>query len=425
MKVLLVKILLLISIVVGASEPYRIAVITDIHYLSPQLMDGGYAVENYMQTTGRMIKYTPAVLDSVLSHLANEKTDIKSLLICGDLTKDGERQSHLDFAKKLDILKNKGIQTFVIPGNHDINIPNPMKYIGNKSFKTESVSPAEFEYIYKDYGYNDCFSRDTTSLSYATILNKDDNNSETWLIAIDAARYKDHKTSSISAGRIKHTTEQWIMDILEQARNKGVQVYGMMHWGLTEHFPMQGELMPNYIVNDWRRLADKFADMGMSMIFTGHSHANDITKHTSQKGNTIYDIETGTLSSYPFTYRIIDDFSTKTDIYTYRIEATEENPNLAKQSKEILSEIADKMIESRINKFAPNINIERRQYLSGLLAQLFIMHVHGDENCFDEYNDIIKELGDEYEINDFNLDFEPMDNDITINKPDARIIFIP
>ncbi|WP_101690892.1 metallophosphoesterase family protein [Dysgonomonas massiliensis] len=425
MKVLLIKILLFISIVVGASEPYRIAVITDIHYLSPQLMDGGYAVENYMQTTGRMIKYTPEVLDSVLSHITNDKTDIKSLLICGDLTKDGERQSHLDFAKKLEALKNKGIQTFVIPGNHDINIPSPMKYIGNKSFKTESVSPAEFEEIYKDYGYNNCFSRDTTSLSYATVLHKDTNNSETWLIAIDAARYEDYKTSSISAGRIKRSTEQWIMDILEQAKNKKAQVYGMMHWGLTEHFPMQGELMPNYIVNDWKRLADKFADMGMSMIFTGHSHANDITKHTSQKGNTIYDIETGTLSSYPFTYRIIDDFSTKTDIYTYRIEATEENPNLAKQSKAILSEIADKMVESRINKFAPNIDIERRQYLSGLLAQLFIMHVHGDENGFSEYNNIIKELGDEYEINDFNLDFEPMDNDITINKPDARIISIP
>lgn len=425
MKAVLIKIFLLISIAVGATEPYRIALITDLHYLSPKLMDGGYAVDNYMQTTGRMIKYTPEVLDSILSHISNEDTNIQCLLISGDLTKDGEHQSHLDLAEKLAKLKSKGIQSYVIPGNHDINMPNAMQYIGNKSLRTESISATDFLEIYNDYGYNNCFSRDTTSLSYATIIQTDAHKRETWLIAIDAARYEEYKTSSISSGRIKPSTEQWVLNILEQAKSKGAQVYGMMHWGLTEHFPMQGELMPNYIVNDWKRIADRFADNGMSLIFTGHSHANDITKHVSPKGNTIHDVETGTLSSYPFTYRIIEDSPSKANIYTYRIESINSNPNLGNESKDILERITYKMIQSRVNRFAPNIDAERKDYLSNLLAKLFLMHAHGDETLFEEYNNIIKQLGNEYEITDFNLDLDPMDNDITINKTDVRTISIP
>ena len=48
-----------------------------------------------------------------------------------------------------------------------------------------------------------------------------------------------------------------------------------------------------YLVNNYDRLAQEYADAGMSVMFTGHMHAVDIAAKTTDAGNTIYDIETG------------------------------------------------------------------------------------------------------------------------------------
>lgn len=419
MRLFILNILLLFSTICTASDHFRIAVLTDIHYLSPKLMDGGYAVEDYMLNSGRMIQYTPAILDSVLVHIAESEyddTSVQCLLICGDLTKDGELESHNDIAEKLKPLKDKGMKIYVIPGNHDINMLNAKKYIGNKTEQTKSVTPDHFAAIYQDYGFNEAFSQDSSSLSYAVVLDKDILGHETWLICIDAARYEEYTTHSISAGRIKPETEAWVTSILEKAREQGASVYGMMHWGLTEHFPLQSEFMSNFLVDDWKRLADKFADLGMEYIFTGHNHANDITRHTSPTGNSIYDIETGTLSSYPFSYRIIDDNGVNLNIKTHRIESLPEKTNLSQESKAILTELAQKLIVARLNKLAPNIDETKRTQLSGALAQLFIIHLAGDEENTENFREIVSLFGEDYDADKFQFDYFPADNNVTISN---------
>ena len=37
----------------------------------------------------------------------------------------------------------------------------------------------------------------------------------------------------------------------------------------------------------------------MQYVFTGHMHANDIASITTENGNTLYDIETGSVVTYP------------------------------------------------------------------------------------------------------------------------------
>ncbi len=275
MKNYLLSIFVLISCFSRATEPIKLGVITDTHYLSEKLMDGGYAVENYVYQTGRNIHDAPAILDQVLDNYL--QSGIQVLLVCGDMTKDGEKQSHIDFAKKLKPLQEKGIRVYVIPGNHDINMANAVEFKGNKAFPTPGISPDEFANIYNDCGYKDAIDRDQASLSYVAGLND-----STWLLAIDAARYQEYKTGSITAGRILPQTEQWIVEILDTARSRGVQVIGMMHWGLTEHIVYQASSFKDYLVADWQRLASLFADKGMKAIFTGHFHSNDISMFTSE-----------------------------------------------------------------------------------------------------------------------------------------------
>lgn len=255
-------------------DSVKIAVITDIHFLSKKLASTGTALTTFENTTGRNIDDLHSVLNTVINDLIKEEIDV--LFITGDLSNHGELQSHIDFIEKLKHLKDSGIRIFVTPGNHDINIPDSKRYIGNESIAVASVTDDEFEQLYDSYGFGDVLYRDESSLSYVAEINKD-----VWLLSIDANRYDENINSSITGGRIRNETMIWALQILQVAQDKGVRVLGMMHHGLVEHMPFQSAFFSDYLIEDWRNKADSLADAGLNIIFTGHFHSNDITLHKS------------------------------------------------------------------------------------------------------------------------------------------------
>lgn len=386
-------------------------VITDTHYLSEQLMDDAGALQAYISSSGKNIKVTPAVLDEVLA--AYLQSDIEVLLVCGDMTKDGEKQSHTDLVKKLKPLQDKGVRVFVVPGNHDINMPNAVGYKGKDKFSVANVSPDEFADIYADCGYKAALKRDKVSLSYVAAL--DD---KTWLLTIDAAKYKDYKTSSISSGRVLPETEQWIVGVLDEAKAKGVRVIGMMHWGLTEHIIYQSMFFKEYLVNDWQRLASLFADKGMKAVFTGHFHSNDISAFTSDAGNTIYDIETGTLSSYPFAYRFVDLYPDRMDIRTKNIVSVPGYPNLAKDDRQRMKTLSKKMAANKLKRLGFGMSPNVLPKFSEVLSQMFVLHLYGDEKMDDDLRAAMQSLAENMDapidMSDVELDFPPADNNVEI-----------
>lgn len=416
-KIILTYILTLFTLFTFASEPLKIGVMTDMHYLSEQLMDGEYATQDYVFTSARDIIDMPALLDSVLTDMA--KSNIQVLLISGDIVKDGEKQSHLDFVKKLKPLQDKGIRVFVTPGNHDIGQSlisglTPIQYIGNKTIPTEGTAPDQFVEIYQNCGYGAAFTRDTFSLSYAAALDE-----KTWLLAIDVVRDKKYAKEGINLESISPQTEQWITDILDQAAQKQVQVIGMMHWGLVEHIAFQSQFFPKYLIYDWQRLATVFADKGMKAIFTGHFHANDITEFATPDGNKIYDIETGALCSYPFAYRIIDLYDDKMDITTKNVLSIPQNPSLGDKNKVLLKQLAYNMASSKLKNMNMNFDDIVISQLSEIMSQILLLHVFGDEHMTMELEIRLKllaeDLGDDAaDYNISQLDFPPADNNVTL-----------
>lgn len=411
MKQILIYILLILSLNLYANEPIRIGVISDTHFLSEKLMDDGYAMQDYVLNNGKNIKDIPAVLDKVLNDYL--QSDIQVLLVSGDITKDGEKQSHIDFAEKLKPLQKKGVQVFVIPGNHDINMPNSVEFRGNKTLPVDNISREEFAEIYSNCGYNNALKKDTESLSYVAELDN-----KTWLLAIDAARYKEYKTNSISAGKIPTTTEQWIKNILDQAKEKNILVIGMMHWGLTEHIMYQSSFFKNYLVQDWERLANMFADNGMKAIFTGHFHSNDISAFTSSNGNTIYDIETGTLSAYPFSYRFVELSDQGMDIKTRNITSTTDNPNLAEEDKIRMQMFSEKQAKQKLKGLGYNLPDSTLSEMANVLSQIFVLHAYGDEKISDDLKEAMEKLSIQLDtpidLTEIELDFHPADNNVKI-----------
>lgn len=396
------------------TQSLKIGVISDPHYLSEQLMDNGSAIQNAVNSGGKAINDVPQVLDQVLSEYL--KSDIEVLLIPGDMTKDGEKQSHIDFVKKLQPLIDKGIRVFVVPGNHDVNVPNPVRYEGDRTYPVESVTPMEFRHIYSDCGYNRALKRDTASLSYVAQLNND-----TWLLAIDGCRYKEHTTSTISSGQISPSTERWIVEVMNEAKQKNIQVVSMMHHGLVEHIMFQATFFKDYVINDWQRLAPLFADLGMKAIFTGHFHANDITEYRSPSGNKIYDIETGSLCAYPFPYRFVELNKKGMKVSTKNITAIPNNPTISEDNKVIMQERGRAIAISKIRSMGLQLPDTTLSLMADMIGKTFVMHLAGDEVVDEELKTTIKQLSKELDssmpvpTDNIELDFYPADNNVEIS----------
>lgn len=386
---------------------------SDIHFLGTDLAQSGEALTKYENATGRNVNELHAVLDETLKQI--EAASVNALLICGDLTNHGERGSHLELIRKLTSLKQKGIRIYVIPGNHDVNIPDAKAYVGDESSPTQTVSAKEFAELYAPFGYSGAIRRDSASLSYLSALTD-----SLWLLSLDSNRYNEYTATSISGGRLLPQTVQWAMDILSEARSKNITVLGMMHHGLVEHMPYQATFFPNYLVEDWKKLAAEFADAGMPVVFTGHFHANDISSLTSANGNTVYDVETGSLSQYPLPYRLIEIDGNTLTIDSHFIQSVEGVPNLQEKYQEKMERYAKASAEAQLSRLKIPLAEETRRALADLLSRINILHVAGDEKVDAETTEAIQKLaesvGDEnFDVKSFQLDFPPADNHLTLS----------
>ncbi|MDR2816395.1 MAG: metallophosphoesterase [Proteiniphilum sp.] len=395
----------------GDPGAVKIAVITDIHFLDKQLAEEGEALFAYERATGRNITDLHAALEAALDDLHKEAPDL--LLITGDIANHGEKQSHLGFIEKLRPLQNHGTRILVIPGNHDINIPDAKAYRGNKAAPVETVSKEEFAELYAPFGYSDALKRDQASLSYLAGVNK-----STWLLCFDSNRYSEHIATSITGGRILPATMDWALDILYEAKDKGITVLGMMHHGLVEHMPYQSAFFHQYLIDEWEKNAGLLAAAGLKVVFTGHFHANDITMHTSSDGSVIYDVETASLAQYPFGYRIMELGDGGLSIDTRFVDSIPGNPDLAAVYRDKLEAMTRRAAKNRLEGLGVPMPEETLNALTDVIVQLNLMHVKGDEKPDPVMEAAIRlfadQMGGAADPESFTFDFPPEDNRIVI-----------
>lgn len=285
------------------SPKIKIAVVSDIHYMHPSLLPKNIAdspsLLDYLGKDRKILELSDPIFRKVVSELLIERPDI--LLIPGDLTKDGELISHLAVKFFLQRLENRGIKVYVIPGNNDIINPDAMSFKNGDATPVENITPEKFRSLYADFGYDEAFTEDENSLSYICKPYKN-----LWIIGIDNCKYTtDANTGKIKvSGAINPATLAWIEAKMAEARKNKVKVLTMMHYGIIEHYAGQDLKKIEPLISDSKVNAEALMDAGISLIFTGHYHANDIVSY-SYDGETLYDIQTGSLVTPPFSYRIM------------------------------------------------------------------------------------------------------------------------
>ena len=246
------------------------------------------------------------------------------LVISGDLTKDGEEASHKQLAFMLEELKesNPGLKVYVINGNHDVNNADATDFStcvkDSQGTATTSAmnpdqrtTPEEFKEIYQEISYNDAVAvytppagRQQGGLSYAA--RPADGFT---FIVMDSGKYSADATDSgtdehMTGGALSRDLLDWAAGQTEEARARGDLVIGVEHHGLIPHFGMEPQLLSEYLADNYEAAAETLSDAGMSMVLTGHMHANDVASREIN-GKRFYDIETGSCVTYPSPVRTI------------------------------------------------------------------------------------------------------------------------
>ena len=367
----------------------RIAVMSDLHYLSPDMIADTEDFEHAFNSDRKLLKESSSVLHEMLERVRADKPDI--LLVSGDLTKDGEQECHAALAKQLQQLQQDvpGLKIYVINGNHDIRNYNAKNFNtpDGKAVPATRTEPEDFKQIY-DFVYSDptviatftpAEGNKAGGLSYVARPVEG-----LTVIAMDTCRYSSDNTSNgddehETSGAISADLEKWVIEQTAAAKARGDLVIGLEHHGLVPHFDVQPTILPMYLVNGYERIAQEYADAGMSVVFTGHMHAVDIAAMTTAAGNTFYDIETGSALTYPCPVRFVDlrrstvggetntymSVSTKTHIgpihYTdpatgaaYVIDDLTEYAREFGFTTDMLKTVAGDFVKSFFGKYLPN-----------------------------------------------------------------------
>ena len=243
----------------------------------------------HVPATGQLLFESGAILDEFLNQ-AKANSDVKVVVLSGDLTDTGSETAALKMAEKLAAFETEsGKSVYVVPGNHDI-------------FK---ISKNRFKEIYNVFGYAEALAKDTASASYTVDLDKDYR-----LLMIDS-------TGAANGGyQFDEARINWIKAQCKQAKADKKHLIAVMHHNIMQHFAFDF-IHEGAIIDDSYGLKELFAEYDVKYTFSGHTHAQDIMEYTAANGNKIYEVVSGALNAYPLSYRVVNfaesgvKFSTK------------------------------------------------------------------------------------------------------------------
>jgi len=322
----------------------RVVVISDLHLLAPSLQ--GDAFRSVARRDSKLTECSPAILDAICDTVISLQANL--LVITGDLTFNGERDSHLYISNRLQKLRAQGVPSLVIPGNHDINNPYSQDFSGKKAVATATITRAEFAEIYHDFGYGG--ELEPASLSFVNepaenivFIGIDSNTDEKNQLRSRG----DAKNLYHTGGAVKAETRAWVTEQITKAKADGKCVVALMHHHLVPHFDREERFLPNYVVKDYRAIAEQWANAGLRTIFTGHLHVTDAATLLQDTDHPLTEIATGSATTFPFYLRIVDINANQQalDVHTRYLGQLTGIDDLQQQGRERLQQALPTLID--------------------------------------------------------------------------------
>ncbi len=351
----------------ASNKSIKIAVISDLHVMAPELLKkDGSAFEQYLSRDRKMLRESVEILDTLVTDMIELKPHL--VLVTGDLTKDGERASHLLVADRLQRLTDAGIQVLVVPGNHDINNPDAKTYDGDTATQADTITRQDFAAIYRHAGYDEHSRRDDDTLSYCRDITP-----HLTILAIDACMDRlntfvsrgDARDHCKTSGNLEPSTQQWLVEQASAATAAGRRVIAMMHHHLVPHFHMEDTLASPYMVDDAHQLCQRLIDAGVHVIFTGHLHISDICQ-TSTRSGSMVEVATAAAVGYPCQWRIAtcNPTSGKMQLRSITLHSLPSDPDFGEHAREVFRNCIPTMTQGVLTRYWPEISQAIDQYRS-------------------------------------------------------------
>ncbi|MBQ3424319.1 MAG: metallophosphoesterase, partial [Clostridia bacterium] len=208
-----------------------------------------------------------------------------ALIVTGDLSFNGERASHLALAEWFRRIEADGTPVWVLPGNHDINVPAPHGFTKEGWYPTEAVTPETFSAIYADFMGP---AAGEANLSYAVEVDE-----RLWIAMTDVAYYLG---AAQTFGLFTAGHAAWLEEMLAAAGK--AEVITATHHNLLPHTRFSQE---SFVMFGWESMAALNRRYGVRLNLSGHIHAQNIA---AQEGLT--DVSTGAFCSWPHRYALVE-----------------------------------------------------------------------------------------------------------------------
>ena len=307
----------------------RFAVLSDTHYISEStLYDGGSRSPRDVLRREINLK----VLEDLKA-----RTDLDVILITGDLTDAGDFDSHREFAALLRDLQDSGKRVYVLTATHDFHYSRawvsvydqPVAYrespwekpwcdmektdfralvkeefSGLPASSCEPLvkpvaSPDDLWEIYRPFGRDQAFTTCESAYSYAVKLDE-----KLWCLMLNN-NFRDIDAMYDASPTYSPACYRWIESVVRAAKEEGAFVFACTHHPLVPPVPaykLGGT--PRNMRNPY--VCHTLADIGISLVFSGHTHFADIAFGSSDRGNVLCNVTTPSICFLPPAWRLAE-----------------------------------------------------------------------------------------------------------------------
>ncbi|MCM1983687.1 metallophosphoesterase family protein [Lyngbya confervoides] len=328
----------------------RFAILSDLHIGLPHTLHDH-------PTRFHLVEWSIPALETVLDRLAGCPLDF--LLLPGDLTQHGELENHQWLAHRLGQLP---YPVFVIPGNHDIPVPEA---------DGTAIAPATFAQIYRDFGYHHASEQPNSPALYYS-------QSPVPGLRLIGLNSNQFNRAGRQVGALDLQQLRWLEALLPSCRDEFVLV--MVHHNVLEHFPAQRvhPIGRRYMLKNSDPLLRLLRRHGVQVVLTGHLHVQDIT---SQNG--IFDITTGSLVSFPHPYRLAHFYHNHRgdmigNIESFRVESLAECPDLQTYSRQWMGDRSEYFMMRMLTESPLNFSEQEAKRYAPQLRDFWATIADGD-----------------------------------------------
>lgn len=326
-------------------KPLKFYHLTDLHYYANDLIGSyGKSYELKDMLDQKCMDKSGPIIDAAFKAVCDDK-ETEIVLISGDLTFDGEVQSHDSLIEKLHAMQEQGKKVYITFATHDFYM-HARKYTDEGEIEIPKYTRDELREKYADFGFNQAIAEHKDSYSYCVQLSDD-----VRLLALN-----DDGDYDSFCGYYNDLLF-WIRDQIKDAHDAGCEIFAMTHHPILEPSPIYPLFSHKAMLGGYEFSGPYLANAGLEYMFVGHTHIHDINSLTTDKGNTLYQINTGALTAYPLAYRKVEFSDKGMDVKTVQVTEIDADTNgmsvldYAKKHFTYMIELIFDTLENDFDKF--------------------------------------------------------------------------